>query len=46
MVEKEQERRWQREVLGKLNKLAIRQEKLASVVNKIAQKVGVDADLV
>ena len=44
MVEKEQERRWQREVVAKLDKLAIRQDKLASVVNMIAMKVGVDTD--
>ena len=44
MVEKEQERRWQREVVAKLDKLAIRQEKPASVVNMIAMKVGVDTD--
>jgi ankyrin repeat protein len=42
MVEKEQERRWQREVVAKLDKLASRQDKLASVVNRIAIKVGID----
>ena len=42
MVEKEQERRWQREVVVKLDKLASRQDKLASVVNRIAIKVGID----
>ena len=47
MVEKEQERRWQREVVAKLNMLASRQDKLASVVNMIAMKVGlVNTDLI
>ena len=39
-MEKEQERRWQREVISKLDKLASRQDKLASVVNMVARKVG------
>ena len=38
-VEKDQERRWQREVIAKL-------DKLASVVNMVAMKVGIDADLI
>ena len=47
LVEKDQERRWQREVVAKLNMLASRQEKLASVVNMIAMKVGlVNTDLI
>ena len=47
LVEKEQERRWQREVVAKLNMLASRQDKLASVVNMIAMKVGlVNTDLI
>ena len=40
MVEKEQDRRLQREVVAKLDKLASRQDELASVVNMIAMKVG------
>jgi len=40
LVEKEQERRWQREVISKLDKLTSRQDKLASVVNMVARKVG------
>ena len=51
LVEKEQERRWQREVMGKLNEvvrkqeeLASKQEKLASVVDMLAKKVGIDTD--
>ena len=40
VVEKEQERRWQREVMAKLNEMARRQDKLASVVNMVAMKVG------
>ena len=47
LVEKEQERRWQREVISKLDKLTSRQDKLASVVNMVARKVGlVGTDLV
>ena len=37
LVEKDQERRWQREVVAKLDKLAI-------VINMVAMKVGIDAD--
>ena len=40
MVEKEQDRRLQREVVAKLDKLASRQDELATVVNMIAMKVG------
>jgi len=40
LVEKEQEKRWQREVMAKLNEMARRQDKLASVVNMVAMKVG------
>ena len=54
LVEKEQEKRWQREVMAKLNELgsrqadmASRQDKLASVVSMVAQKVGlVGTDLI
>ena len=48
LVEKEQEKRWQREVISKLDKLTSRQDKLASVVNMVARKVGLiipDGDL-
>ena len=37
LVEKDQERRWQREVVAKLDKLAI-------VINMVAMNVGIDAD--
>ena len=37
LVEKDQERRWQREVVAKLDKLAI-------VINMVAMEVGIDAD--
>jgi ankyrin repeat protein len=40
LVEKEQDRRLQREVVAKLDKLSSRQDELASVVNMIAMKVG------
>lgn len=39
LVEKDQERRWQREVIARL-------DKLASVVNMVAMKAGIDADLI
>ena len=39
LVEKDQERRWQREMIAKL-------DKLASVINIVAMKVGIDADLI
>merc|ERR1712130_414870 len=51
LMEKEQERRWQREVMVKLNEvvhkqeeLASKQEELASVVDMLAKKVGIDTD--
>ena len=39
LVEKEQERRWQREVMGKLNELAKKQEELAARQDQLATLV-------
>ena len=38
-MEKEQERRWQREVMGKLNELAKKQEELAARQDQLATLV-------